>query len=354
MRKNAFQLNEEEIKLLESERLRARQGKEFKYDRRLRGILLCGRDGLSQRKAAEMIEMKLRYFQIVIRKYREEGIGGVKVQSPPGRTRTMSEEQERELSNLLESGPSGCGYDTGVWDWRTVRDLIFRQFNLKYSKSHIHRILHKLGFTVQYPNRNLYGADQELQQRWVKETFSEVKKKADEEGAIIYYEDEAVFQQSGTIHRTWAPRGKGTVVDSKPCRRSVKSYGAISLENKPRWHFRFSERFNAKSFVAYLSQILRWNPVRKIYLILDNARYHHAVMVREFLELHDNRLILIFLPPYSPNLNIVERVWKLTKKLATHNRFFDELKELKRTIFRRFNRYQGNPASLRSLVENHI
>jgi transposase len=163
-----------------------------------------------------------------------------------------------------------------------------------------------------------------------------------------------VFQQSGTTQKTWAIRGEGTEVESMPCRRSMKYFGAISLDKDPQWIFRATERFNSDSFKRFLKQIMKRIPKKKIYLVLDNARYHHAQKIKDFLAENEDRIQLIFLPSYSPNLNIVERVWKLTKKLATHNRFFASLQESKEAIRRRFNRFQGNPASLRGLVCNHI
>ena len=63
-------------------------------------------------------------------------------------------------------------------------------------------------------------------------------------------------------------------------------------------------------------------------LILDNARYHHARLLRPFLRSRRARVRLAFLPPYSPDLNPIERVWKLTRKLATHNEYFPKLEKL--------------------------
>jgi hypothetical protein len=60
----------------------------------------------------------------------------------------------------------------------------------------------------------------------------------------------------------------------------------------------------------------------------------------------------VFFSPYSPKSNAVEYVWKETRRKTTHNRFFKTLSELKQRLFRRFNRFQGNPASLRSVLES--
>lgn len=67
-------------------------------------------------------------------------------------------------------------------------------------------------------------------------------------------------------------------------------------------------------------------------IILDNAKYHHAIAIQSFLEIHRDTLSLEFLPPYSPELNPIERIWKLIRKLCTHNHYFETLDELTQTV----------------------
>src|ERR1700730_518016 len=68
-------------------------------------------------------------------------------------------------------------------------------------------------------------------------------------------------------------------------------------------------------------------PGRRMIIVLDNARYHHAILLAAFLRRNVRHLRLLFLPPYSPQLAPIERVWKLTRRLATHNRYFATLPE---------------------------
>ncbi len=170
----------------------------------------------------------------------------------------------------------------------------------------------------------------------------------------FFFEDESIFQQSGTKTRTWAPRGKGTVVKSEPVRRSAKVLGAVSLEEQPKWHFRFVETFNQFTFLAFLKQVVRNNPGRKILMVLDNVGYHHARSVKEWVAEHSDHLELHYLPAYSPEFNPIEQVWRVTKRSATHNRHFAELSRLCRRLFRRFNRFQGNPAALRRPLRHYL
>jgi transposase len=164
------------------------------------------------------------------------------------------------------------------------------------------------------------------------------------------YQDEATFHQSGSMTHTWAPKGKGCQVMSFPGRKSVKVSGAIRMGKDPKWHFRFTDKFNGDSFIGLLGQLLPQYQGRKIHLIADNAAYHKSPDVKKWLEAHEDQIEVHYLPPYSPELNATEYVWRKVRRMATHNRFFSTVAELRRKLLRRFNRFQGNPASLRQTV----
>jgi putative transposase len=130
----------------------------------------------------------------------------------------------------------------------------------------------------------------------------------------------------------------------------VPVFGAVSVEASPRWHNLFAERLNGVTFLKFLRQVLRWNPGRKVFMVLDNVGYHHSRDVKAWLELRKDQIELFFLPAYSPEFNPVETVWKHTKRTSTHNRHFKRQQELRTCLERRFNRYQGNRPSLRGIV----
>jgi transposase len=89
------------------------------------------------------------------------------------------------------------------------------------------------------------------------------------------------------------------------------------------------EKFNAMTFQGFLEKMLSYRlGDRRLVVILDNAKYHHAKILKPFLRRHRKQLKLEFLPAYSPELNPIERVWKLTRRLCTHNRYFSQLADL--------------------------
>lgn len=128
------------------------------------------------------------------------------------------------------------------------------------------------------------------------------------------------------------PEDKDPTVFLAPTRKSISLFGAVNV-NDGRLITRFEEKFDAMTFKGFIKQLLRTKkPGRKIVVILDNAKYHHAKLLKPLLTKHRDCLRLEFLPAYSPDLNPIERVWKLTRRICTHNVHFEKLFQLKNTV----------------------
>jgi transposase len=124
------------------------------------------------------------------------------------------------------------------------------------------------------------------------------------------------------------PENVDPVLLHAPTRKQTAVFGAVCpadgrLLTMP------AETFDAQSFQVFLGQLLRRRRSgRLMVVVVDNARWHHARALQPWLHEHRRVLRLDFLPPYSPDLNVVERVWKLTRRLCTHNVYFETLQSL--------------------------
>jgi len=142
-----------------------------------------------------------------------------------------------------------------------------------------------------------------------------------------------------------APEIKEPVLMHHPTRASVGYYGAIRLRDgkfvyKIEWG-----KFNGETFFSFLKYLRRVSSHagRKVIVIADNARYHHSKLHKPWRERCSEKFEMIFLPPYSPELNPIERVWKLTRRLAIHNRYFSSLESVSHAIELVFNNWvSGN------------
>jgi hypothetical protein len=119
--------------------------------------------------------------------------------------------------------------------------------------------------------------------------------------------DECHFQQHGSRCRMWVPpEDKDPILLHAPTRKSVACFGAVNLRTG-QFVRRICKVFNALTFQCFLTQLLRYRRRgRRMILILDNARYHHAVILTSFLHQHAAYMKLRFLAPYSPQLAPIE------------------------------------------------
>ena len=126
------------------------------------------------------------------------------------------------------------------------------------------------------------------------------------------------------------PEETDPVLLHHPTRRSVGYFGAIRLRDGKLVFRREQERFNAVSFHSFLKDLRRAGSrsQRRAVVITDNARYHHAKLHADWRKQSAPQFMLDFLPPYSPDLNPIERLWKLTRRLCLHNRYFPTLEDV--------------------------
>jgi transposase len=145
------------------------------------------------------------------------------------------------------------------------------------------------------------------------------------------------------------PEIKDPILRHAPTRKSIACFGAVNL-GTGKFVRRMCTVFNAETFRCFLAQLLPHRARgRRMIVVLDNARYHHAVLLAPFLRRHAAHLTLLFLPPYSPQLASIERVWKLTRRLATHNRYFATLTDVLDAVNACFDRWRKPNAVLRRL-----
>jgi len=147
------------------------------------------------------------------------------------------------------------------------------------------------------------------------------------------------------------PKPCDPVLLHHPTRRSVGYFGAVRLRDGRFVYRRETDRFGAETFFDFLTQLYRANraSVRRLVLIVDNASYHHARLHKAWREAHADRVTLEFLPPYSPELNPIERVWKFTRRRCLHNRYFPRLERVMDAVEGEFASWAHHSAALRRL-----
>jgi len=164
--------------------------------------------------------------------------------------------------------------------------------------------------------------------------------------------DEVHFQQYGSRCRMWVPpEVKDPVLLHHPTRKSVGYFGAVRLRDGKFVFARETTQFDAQTTWSFLTQLRRRSrrSPRRTVVIIDNAKYHHAKLHRPWRDAQEPDFRLDYLPAYSPELNPIERVWKLVRKLCLHDEYFSALQAIIDTVEGQFSDWLGPNETLRRL-----
>lgn len=139
------------------------------------------------------------------------------------------------------------------------------------------------------------------------------------------------------------PETTAPILLHHPTRRSIGCFGAVRLRDGKFVFRQEPNKFNSDTFYAFLKQLWRssWQAGRRVVVIVDNSSYHHSKVHQPWRENRADQFMLDFLPPYSPDLNPIERVWKLTRRSCIHNHYFPQLEcviEAVETLFTTWTR----------------
>ena len=261
---------------------------------------------------AEIMEMLLlddhtirRYFAT----FMENGVGALLSDGYQPYQGKLDEKEKRELHGFVMGHAVLCV--------APVIAFIKESFGKDYSPSGAASLLRGMGFAYRKPSRMPGKADPALQRKFIEEFREFLANKGRD--VQVWFADGTHPTHNSQPAYGWLPKGEEVAVRANCGRARVNVNGAINVESREVAHVE-CESVNAQSTVALLREVERRAPKRaKIVVFCDNARYYRSSVVREYLG--KSRVELRFLPPYSPNLNPIERLWRLMKKTVCYNRY---------------------------------
>jgi transposase len=167
----------------------------------------------------------------------------------------------------------------------------------------------------------------------------------------LVFEDEISLSNTATVSYQWALKGNQPSIPCKQKNRERQTvFGSYNF-NTGQITVSFSDKGNYQSFKKHLKKVLdEYKDTPKIIIVLDNVAYHHAKKLKLWLQ-SVPKLELFYLPPYSPNLNAIERAWWYMRKSITHHRYTQSLQERKIAFWKMFSHFQKPNEELRKICE---
>ncbi|MDR2643841.1 MAG: IS630 family transposase [Planctomycetaceae bacterium] len=251
-----------------------------------------------------------RYFRL----FQEGGVNGLLEVHYKGRQSYLTEEQKKQLKEHLNNNI--------YLDVKPIIAYVYTMFNVKYSIPGMTKLLHELNFVYKKPKICLGRADVEAQIEWVKK-YNDLRKNADKT-VVFYFVDVVHPQHNSKPAYGWIEKGVEKEIKTNSGRQRLNINGALNIDAGD-VVVDTGKTINRESMKRLMNNVVKKNrKAIKIYMILDNARYYYCKEVEEYRQ-KLGKIEFMVLPLYSPNLNIVERIWKFFKKKILYNKYMKNL-----------------------------
>lgn len=299
--------------------------------------ILCLNQGLSYEQIAKLLLLDETTVRRYYKEYQKTGADGLLENHYHGSKGFLTILQEQELIAHLK---------THIY--QTVKEVVVyinKTHNKNYSIEGMTHLLHRLGF-VYKKTKQIPGKVDRVKQEQFKKEYCELKKTKESEDKI-YFVDATHPQHNNMPFYGWIYKGETKTIKANTGRKRLNLNGALSLDNLDITVLS-EETIDTYSMMRLVLTLEEKQDKGEIYLVVDNASYNHSYELQLFLEDHP-RVHLKYLPPYSPNLNIIERLWKFFHQ-KHRDKYFEKFKDFEETVLTFFKNINQYNQELRTLL----
>ena len=300
--------------------------------------------GLSYAEIAKL----LLFDEVTVRRYfkqfQAKGVAGLLTYRYTGGQRRLTRQQEAELKIFLRDNTKRTA--------KEVVDHINKAYDLKFSVIGVTKLLHRLGFAYKKP-KIVPGKVDRIKQKEFLKIYQETKAGLHSHDRI-YFLDSTHPQHNTQPSYGWILKGKQNdkLVKTNSGRERLNLNGALNFNDKTAIVLE-EESINKETTIHLLETIKQKQKTGRVYLILDNASYYHARIVKRWI-LHHPRFKLLFVPSYSPNLNLIERLWRFFHQKVNWNHYFETFEEFKSTTLEFFKNLKAYESELSTLLTDNF
>ena len=302
---------------------------------RIRSVKMVVKSWMRNKEVCEIMEVWVQMLSVWLGKYREWGWKALKSKKNPwGRPRVQEKNltwpEKRQLEKFLLQTPRDIKQlqlDVSLWNAKIVGELIEKIFFKSLKEGQVRKVLKELGFSHQKPIFRAYQQNLEKVEEWKTTLRPQIEQEAKVEEREVLYGDEAWFKSTDHKGMTWWKKWITPIVKATWARFGINAISAISKN----WVMKFMAyewSFTSDTLILFLDKLI-YKTDKKFTLILDGHPTHKTKKVQEWLASHTihvpgtgsgtgsgttiPQVRLYHLPPYSPELNPDEQVWKHTK-----------------------------------------
>lgn len=304
---------------------------------RIKTILLLN-EGYSYETIAHILRLDDTTVRRYLKEFKEQGIDGLLEDHYHGSTGFLTEAQERDLelhlrNHTYQSVKAICWYTE-------------QTFGISYSIEGMTHLLHRLHFVYKKTKVVPGKFDPKKQAVFLKmyDCLKQIKDPQDR----IYFLDATHPQHNNMPHYGWIYKGSIKAIKGNTGRKRINLNGALNLEDMAITVLE-EQTINAEAMIRLFLELEKKQPEGIIWAIVDNASYNHSKEITQFLRKH-KRIQLLFLPSYSPNLNIIERLWLFFHRKLLYGHYYETFKEFKTACMEFFKNINQYDVELKTLL----
>ena len=278
--------------------------------------------------------------------YRLQGLSGY-----------LRAEQPGYWGLLTSAQLAGLGRELGqtlYTDCRAIADWLAATYGVHYSVSGLTDLLHRLGYSYKLTTAVPCQADAAAQTAFLTDTLAPLLAQAEAGEAVVYFADAAHPTHNTRATHVWTVTGQQRPLLTVSGRERVNLNAALNAHCPTQIHLDETGCVNAQSTQRLYEKLLTAHPQGPVHVICDNARYYKNKALNAWLA--DKRLVQVFLPPYSPNLNLIERLWKFLRQKIINTSFFRTKGQFKTAVLDFFDRLNefGPELASRMTLNFHV
>jgi len=336
-------------------------------DRKLRDrlqIVRLAHRGRPHQDIAADLGITPRTVQRWLNAYLDGGLSALVPRKARGRDPAIPAHLAGEIRRWVIEGPAAQGLDRANWTHAELADHLRKTHGITASRSAMQRFCRQHDIRPYRPTyRHLRGDP--VKQAEAVEELADLRTQAEAGKLVLLSQDEARFPMVPTLTATLGVKGHRPTVGTRDCKDLLYVFAVINvitatvhanlLESPAKAKQTTGQsktRRMQEAFAAHLRHVARIYPAdqhKRVVLIIDNAPWHRGGPIDQALA-ECPHLEFYRLPSYSPHLNVIERFWNLLRRRASHNRLFEGLGDLKRSLRASLCYFQTVRGRIKSLV----
>jgi transposase len=301
-------------------------GADAKEVRRAQAILFL--DSQANYETIETLtQFKERAVLAFRQRYLKDGLKGIEHKRKGKPKRLLCSNQRNEVLNFLTTTtPKDHGYDIDFWSTSVLAHLIQEKYGVVYkSKKPFYLLFEEAKFTFHKPGQVYEKRDEVKVEDWKTAIKPKLEEAFEDPDTIILCEDEMVLSSTTTFQKIWLKKGEYPKIEVSNTKKNKSIYGFLNIKTAQEHGF-IKDWQNMHITVEVLKEIRKIYPHKNLLLFWDGAGWHRGSAVQNFIK-EDAHIEIVYFPPYSPEQNPQEHVWKAGRAAITHNTFIPDIEK---------------------------